>query len=84
VVVHAPAQEADLVLGGDVAGGQVAQVGVDGLLGLSGGQVERAIEAQVGRDRREQVLDGLHADGREHRLAVRVGDGGVRAHASFT
>ncbi len=81
VVVHPAAQEADLVLGGDVARGQLAQVRVDPLLGLAGGEIERAAQAQVGRDRREQVLDGVDADLREHRLAVRVGDSGVGAHS---
>ena len=41
VVVHPGAEERQLVLGGDVARREVAQVGVDVLLGHAGRQVER-------------------------------------------
>jgi hypothetical protein len=80
VVVHAAAEEGQLVLGGDVARGEVAQVGVDVLLGGAGRQVERVVQTQVGGDDGEEVLDVLHADRGEHRLAVGVGHGGVGRH----
>ena len=82
MVVHPGAEERDLVLGRDVARGEVAQVRVHLLLGPARRQVERPVQADPGRhDLVEQGVDGLGADRREHRAAVVVGGGGVARHA---
>jgi hypothetical protein len=73
VVVHAGAQERDLVLGADVAGRQVAQVGVDLLLGLAVREVERAAQPHALRYVGEELVDRADADALEHRPAVGVG-----------
>ena len=73
VVVHAGAEEAELVLGARVARGQLAQVRVDILLG----QARRAARARGRRRTRlgdlavEQLLHGADADRGEHRVEVR-------------
>ena len=82
VVVHARAEERQLVVGGDVARGQLAQVGVHLLLRPARRQVERAVEPHALRDRLEELVDRLHADALEHRRAVGVGGGGVAAQDS--
>ena len=80
VVVHARPEERDLVLGRDVLRGEVAQVPVDLLLGLAGGQVDRPPEPHPFGHVGEQLVDRLRADRREHRAAIVVGGGGVAAH----
>ena len=77
VVVHAGAEERDLVLGRDVARRQVAQVRVHLLLRLAGRQVDRPVEPDALGDVGEQLVDRRGADRLEHRLAVGVGGGGV-------
>ena len=78
VVVHARAEEAELVLGAGVARGERAQVLVDVLLGQPVGQLERAAEAHRRGDLAvEDLLQRADADRREHRVEVRGGDGGV-------
>ena len=72
VVVHAGAEERELVLGGGVLGGEVAQVGVDLLLGLAGRQVERAAEPHALRHVGEEVVDRVNADRLQHLLPVGV------------
>ncbi len=80
MVVHAGAEEAQLVLGARVARGERAQVLVDVLLGQPGGQVERAAEAHARGDLAvEDLLQRADADRREHRVEVLGGDGGVAA-----
>ena len=51
-------------------------------LGEAVGQVQRALEPQLRRHVREQVVDRGGADRFEHRGAVGVGCGGVAAHLS--
>jgi hypothetical protein len=80
VVVHPSAEERDLVLRRDVLRGEVAQVGVDLLLGLAGRQVERPAEPHALGHVGEQLVDRRGPDRREHRAAIVVGGGGVAAH----
>jgi hypothetical protein len=80
VVVHAGAEEAQLVLRRDVLRRQLAQVAVDLLLGLALGQIQRPAEAHPFRQVGEQGVDRVGPDRREHRAAIVVGCGGVAAH----
>ena len=82
VVVHARAQERDLVLGARVARGERAELIVDLLLGQPGVERQRVAEQQTGGNVAEQVLDPLNPDRGEHLGAVGVGGGGVLAHNS--
>ena len=82
VVVHPAAEEGDLVLGGRVAAGQLAQPRVDRLLALALGEVEAAVEPQRLGDRGEELVDRAHADLVEHLPEVVGGGGGVAAHGS--
>ena len=83
MVVHAGAEEAELVLGARVARGELAQVLVDVLLGQARRQLERAAEAhRLGDLALEQLLDRADADRREHRGEVCGGDGGVAAQVT--
>ena len=69
VVVHARAEEADLLLGVPVAGRQRGQVLVHLLLGLALREVELPAEPNRLRDVREQILQRADADGVEHLAA---------------
>ncbi len=73
VVVHPGAEERDLVVGGDVARGERAQVREHLLLRAPLRQVERAIEADALGERLEQLVDRGDADELEHLRAVGVG-----------
>ena len=70
MVVHAGAEEADLLVAVPVAGGQGGDVLVDVLLGHPRGQVERAPQADRLGDRLEQVLERADADRGQHLPAV--------------
>ncbi len=80
VVVHTGAQERDLVLGGHVALGEPAQLGVDGLLGLARRQGDRPAQAHALRNRVEELLDRPDADRLEHDREVLGCDCGVSGH----
>ena len=81
VVVHSGAQETQLVLGANVARGQLAQVRVHLLLGQPRRQLQLAAQAHGLRDLPiEQLLHGAHADRREHRGKVLGSGGGVAGH----
>ncbi len=74
VVVHARAEEGELVLGADVARGELAQVLEHLLLGLARGKVELAVQAHCLRDLTvEDLLQGADADRGEHALQVLPG-----------
>ena len=75
------AEERQLVLGGDVLGGEVAQAGVDLLLRLARREVERAAEPHALGDVGEEVVDRVNADRRQHLLPVGVSGGCVAAHS---
>ncbi len=71
MVVHARAEEAQLVLGARVARGERAQVLVDVLLGQPVGQVELAPEAhRLGDLAVEDLLQRADADRGEHRVEI--------------
>ena len=71
VVVHAGAEEAELLLGRAVALGELAEMLVDVLLGAPGRQLERAAEPHGGRDLAvEELLQRGDPDRGEHRLEV--------------
>ena len=81
VVVHAGAQEGELLLRADVALRELAEVLVDVLLGQAGGQIQSAAQAHgLGDLAIEELLHGAHADRREHRGDVGLGGGGVASH----
>ncbi len=73
VVVHAGAEERDLILGGDVLRRERPQLLEHLLLGRARRDVERLGQAQGRRDVGEQILDRLDADRREHLAAVFLG-----------
>jgi hypothetical protein len=78
VVVHAGAEEAQLILDARVASGELRQVREDVLLGLPIGQLQTPPEADfLGNLAVEDLLDGVDADRVEHRGEIRWGDGGV-------
>jgi hypothetical protein len=82
VVVHACAQERQLVVGGDVPRRQLAQAREHLLLRQPLGKVDRPAEPDALRQGGEQLVDRLDADALEHRLPVGVGGGGVAAQDS--
>jgi hypothetical protein len=77
VVVHPRAEEADLVLGARVAGGERAQVREHLLLGHAGRQVERPPQPDALGHDREELLDRRDADLGQHDPEVLVGERGV-------
>jgi hypothetical protein len=82
VVVHPGTEEGQLVLGGDVARRQVAQAGVDLLLGLAGRQIQGPAEPHALGDVGEEGIDRVNADRLQHLLPVGFGGGCVAAHVS--
>ena len=80
VVVHPGAEEADLRVGVGVARGERGEAVEDLGLREPVGQLERAVEAQLGRDVGEQLLGRGDADRLEHRRPVGVGCGRVATH----
>ena len=80
VVVHARAEEGDLVLRAGVARGELGQPLVDRLLGHAVRQLQRTVEPHAGGQVGEQLVDRADADLGEHLLAVGVGRGGVARH----
>ena len=82
MVVHPGADEADLGVGVGVARRERREEVEDLGLREAVREVERAVQAQVGGDVGEQLVDRVDADRVEHRLAVGVGGGGVAAHSS--
>ena len=84
VVVHAAAEEADLVLCARVPGGQRPQVLIHVLLGEAVGELELAAEAHTLGDLAvEDLLQAVHADRGEHPLQVLRGYGCVAAQAAL-
>jgi hypothetical protein len=88
VVVHAGAEERDLLARGDVARGELGQVGGELGLGERGLERERAAETHAHRHVGEQLLDGGDADLGQHGVPVVVGQRQVaqlvRGHWSAT
>ena len=82
VEIRNRAEEGDLVLDRRVAGGELAQLGID--LGFA--EALRQIEWRRTPDRcgdaGEQLVDACHPDRFQHRAAVGVGDRGVARHSS--
>ena len=74
------AEEADLGVGVGVARRERRELVEDLGLREPVGELERAVEAQLGGDVGEQLVDRLDADRVEHRRAVGVGCGRVAAH----
>jgi hypothetical protein len=70
VVIHARAEERDLVLGGHVLAGERAQLSEHLLLGPAGVQRQRPGQPQARGDVGEQILDRRDADLRQHLAAV--------------
>jgi hypothetical protein len=78
VVVHARAEEAQLILDARVASRELREVREHVLLGLPVRQIKAAPEADVlGNLAVEDLLDGVDADRVEHRGEIRWCDGGV-------
>ena len=80
VVVHPGADEADLRVGVRVARGERRQLLEDLGLGEPVGELERAVEAQLGRDVGEQLGRRIDPDLAQHRRPVGVGCGRVATH----
>jgi hypothetical protein len=72
VVVHAGAEEAELGLGVRVAGGEGCEQVVDLGLRLTVRELQVTVEAEVGGDVPEELVDRLRADRLEHLGTVPV------------
>ena len=75
------AEEGELLRRVDVLRRKLLEVAHELRLGERGLEVERALEADAGRDVAEQLLDGRDPDRREHLLAIGVREGEL-AHCS--
>ena len=78
VVVDAAAEERQLLRRVDVPRGELGEVRHQLLLGERRLEVERAVEADAGRDVAEELVDRRNADRLEHLLPVAVGEGEKR------
>jgi hypothetical protein len=75
VVVDPGPEEAGQLVQVAVPGRQPAQLGRHLLLGVGPGQVEVGRGTQVGRDRLEQLVDVVEAEGGQHRVDILTGVG---------
>src|ERR1700760_1935910 len=80
MVIHAGAEEGQLILGARVTRRQRLELLEDLELGLAGVEPEWGRQPQVGGDVGEQLLDRLHADRPQHLAAVRLRRCGVPTH----
>ena len=81
MVVDAGAEERQLARRVDVARRELAEMRGELLLGERRLEVERAAEADAGRDVAEELVDRGDADRPQHLLPVVVGEGEVRVRS---
>ena len=77
VVVDACAEERELARRVDVSRRELLEMPLQLRLAQRRLEVELPLEAHAGRNVAEQLVDGVDADRREHRLAIGVGQGEV-------